>query len=310
VGRALIDQVGRWAVENRLPALTLTTCNDVPWNRPLYEHVGFRVLSGKEIGPGLRAVMATEAAHGLDPASRVAMRKGTRLEGDGALPSRASRTPRSTLLDQVVGDIEAFCGQRCYLVGVDGVDGAGKTTFANDMAAVLARRGRPYIRISVDDFHQPREVRYRLGRRSPEGFWLDSYDYPSFEENVLNGLRPGGDRRFRRAVHDLRTDDRLDLPWEEAPVGAVVVIDGVFLHRDELVGAWGCSIFLDVPFEVSVARMAARDGTAPGPADPSVARYVEGQRMYLRACRPLERATVVIDNSQPDFPRLRSASRG
>ncbi len=75
VGRALIDQVRRWAGENGLPALTLPTFNHVPWNRPLYEHLGFRVLADEEIGPGLRAVMATEAAHGLDPASRVAMRK-------------------------------------------------------------------------------------------------------------------------------------------------------------------------------------------------------------------------------------------
>jgi uridine kinase len=89
-----------------------------------------------------------------------------------------------------------------------------------------------------------------------------------------------------------------------------VVIDGIFLHRDELLEAWDYSIFLDVPFKLSVARMAARDGSAPDPADPSVVRYVEGQRMYLRACRPWERATVVIDNSQPDFPRLRSASTG
>jgi ribosomal protein S18 acetylase RimI-like enzyme len=84
VGRALIDQVRRWAGEHGLPALSLTTFNDVPWNRPLYEHLGFRVIAAEEIGPGLRALMAKEAAHGLDPASRVAMRKDGRLEGDDA----------------------------------------------------------------------------------------------------------------------------------------------------------------------------------------------------------------------------------
>jgi GNAT superfamily N-acetyltransferase len=84
VGRALIDQVGRWAGENGLTALTLTTFNDVPWNRPLYEHLGFRVLAAEEIAPGLHAVMAAEAAHGLDPATRVAMRKDSRLESGGA----------------------------------------------------------------------------------------------------------------------------------------------------------------------------------------------------------------------------------
>ncbi len=75
VGRALIDQVERWAGANGLPALTLTTFDHVPWNRPLYEHLGFVVLADAEIGPGLRSVMATEAAYGLAPATRVAMRK-------------------------------------------------------------------------------------------------------------------------------------------------------------------------------------------------------------------------------------------
>ncbi|HEV7758192.1 MAG TPA: GNAT family N-acetyltransferase [Acidimicrobiales bacterium] len=74
VGRALLDRVRTWAVESGCPALTLTTFTDVAWNRPLYEHLGFRVLAEPEIGPELRAVRAIETAHGLDPASRVCMR--------------------------------------------------------------------------------------------------------------------------------------------------------------------------------------------------------------------------------------------
>jgi GNAT superfamily N-acetyltransferase len=74
VGRALLDRVRDWAVESGCPALTLTTFTDVAWNRPLYEHLGFRVLAEPEIGPDLLAVRATEIAHGLDPALRVCMR--------------------------------------------------------------------------------------------------------------------------------------------------------------------------------------------------------------------------------------------
>jgi GNAT superfamily N-acetyltransferase len=74
VGRRLLDRVRAWAVETGRRAITLTTFTDVPWNRPLYEHLGFRVLTEAELGPELRAVRATEAAHGLDPATRVCMR--------------------------------------------------------------------------------------------------------------------------------------------------------------------------------------------------------------------------------------------
>jgi N-acetylglutamate synthase-like GNAT family acetyltransferase len=75
VGRALLDQVAAWARAGGMPALTLTTFTHVPWNRPLYEHVGFRVLADAEVGPQLRAVCDAEAAHGLDPATRVCMRR-------------------------------------------------------------------------------------------------------------------------------------------------------------------------------------------------------------------------------------------
>jgi GNAT superfamily N-acetyltransferase len=74
VGRVLVDRVRTWAAENGRPAITLTTFSDVPWNRPLYEHLGFTVLAENEFGPELRAVRAHEATLGLDPALRVCMR--------------------------------------------------------------------------------------------------------------------------------------------------------------------------------------------------------------------------------------------
>ena len=47
------------------------------------------------------------------------------------------------------------------LIAVDGVDGSGKSTFADDLAAVI--RGRPVIVIRVDDFLNLRDVRHQRG---------------------------------------------------------------------------------------------------------------------------------------------------
>lgn len=75
VGQSLLEQVRTWASEAGMVALTLTTFAHVPWNAPLYEHLGFRILSEDEIEPGLRQIRDGEAAHGLDPATRVCMRR-------------------------------------------------------------------------------------------------------------------------------------------------------------------------------------------------------------------------------------------
>lgn len=84
----------------------------------------------------------------------------------------------------------------------------------------------------------------------------------------------------------------------------VLVFDGIFLHRPELRDDWDVSVFLDVGFEVSIPRGAARGYGDPDPAAASNRRYVEGQRLYLDRCQPERHATFVIDNEHLDAPRV------
>jgi uridine kinase len=130
----------------------------------------------------------------------------------------------------------------CLRIAVDGVDGSGKTSFADRIAVAVRERGRPVVRISLDDFHHVRAVRYRRGRGSPDGFWQDSYNYPRFRRDVLDPLGPGGGRRYRPAAHDVETDAVLDPEPRIAPPASVLIVDGLFLHRDELVEAWDLSV--------------------------------------------------------------------
>lgn len=74
VGRVLLAHAADRAREEGLTALTLTTFTDVPWNAPYYARLGFRPLPEADLTPGLRAIRAAEAAHGLDRWPRVCMR--------------------------------------------------------------------------------------------------------------------------------------------------------------------------------------------------------------------------------------------
>ena len=75
IGRRLIDAADGWARDRGLPALTLTTFAEVPWNAPYYRRLGFRDVPDAELTPGLRAVRDAEAARGLDRWPRLAMRR-------------------------------------------------------------------------------------------------------------------------------------------------------------------------------------------------------------------------------------------
>ncbi|MEV6902383.1 GNAT family N-acetyltransferase [Amycolatopsis sp. NPDC051372] len=73
LGRQLIETAAAWTVARGLPALTLTTFRDVPWNAPYYARLGFRELLESSWGPSLRTIRAHEAALGLDHWPRLAM---------------------------------------------------------------------------------------------------------------------------------------------------------------------------------------------------------------------------------------------
>ncbi len=98
---------------------------------------------------------------------------------------------------------------------------------------MLTAAGWVTIRATVDGFHHARAHRYRRGQHAWEGFWLDAFDVEQLRSELLDPLKESGSGRYRRAVHDLATDQSLDLPYEVAPPGAVLLLDGVFSHRDE-----------------------------------------------------------------------------
>lgn len=191
------------------------------------------------------------------------------------------------------------------LVGIDGVDGAGKTTFADDLATLLRESGLEVIRISMDDYLNPQSRRYAQGRTSAQGFFDDSYDYERLTEEVLEPLAQDGCGRYRTASYDLNSESEVKSPWRIAPDDAVVIIDGMFIHRDELCRqtghkVWDISVWLEVPFETSFERASERDAKlGADPQDPRNARYYQGQLLYLRSCDPAHRADLVVDTTAP-----------
>jgi len=207
-----------------------------------------------------------------------------------------------TFMGSLATDLLSAIGRGRRLVAVDGVDGSGKTSFAANLVNEI--HGRPVIVIHVDDFLNPSPVRHAKGRTSPEGFWEDTYNYGALYDLLLAPLGPRGDGWYTSASYDAETDQMAQAEALLAPSDALVVVEGMFLHRDELASHWDASVFLDVPFAETAARMATRNGSHPDPEHSTMRRYVGGQRLYFEAARPWERATFVVDNSDFTSPEI------
>src|ERR1035437_2119274 len=68
------------------------------------------------------------------------------------------------------------------VVGIDGPDGAGKTTLPRRLNEAPQVKT---LQACVDGFNRPRAQRYRRGELSPDGSYLDSFDYLALRNDCL-----------------------------------------------------------------------------------------------------------------------------
>ena len=115
------------------------------------------------------------------------------------------------------------------LVGIDGPDAAGKTTFADRLSVEV---GGDAVRTSTDAFHNPVAVRRRRGELSPDGYYLDAFDYMAIVDELLEPFRAG-----RTRASTCRYDYGKEAPIQvdvAVPTRSVLVFDGVFPLWEEL----------------------------------------------------------------------------
>lgn len=193
-------------------------------------------------------------------------------------------------------------------VGVSGITASGKTTFANELAEEIKKRGLPVTRASIDDFHNPRVIRYTQGKESARGYYEDAHDYTAFKERLLKPLGPNGNLQYETISHNLITD----IPVYNTPIFAqpnmVLIVDGTFLLKKNIEYLFDYKIFVDTNFEIARKRGAKRETEAFGSYEEAekmfLNRYHAACKMYIEEHNPKDCADVVFRNSDLANPEV------
>jgi uridine kinase len=218
------------------------------------------------------------------------------------------------VLNEVARKLGCLRLGRPVRVAIDGRTASGKTTMADELAALMAEHGRSVIRTSIDGFHRPRVERYARGRHSAEGYYYYARDLAAIVALLLAPLGPGGDRQYRTASFDLDADRPLEQVPQTSAEDAILIVDGTFLQRPELQRYWDVTVFVRTSAEISEARGLGRDMQHLGGEEAArnlyANRYRPAYALYERLCEPERHSDVVIDNDDLVHPRLHVQPKG
>ncbi|WP_306007891.1 AAA family ATPase [Bacillus sp. MMSF_3353] len=193
-------------------------------------------------------------------------------------------------------------------VGVSGITASGKTTFANELAEEIKKRGLPVTRASIDDFHHQRAIRYAQGKESARGYYEDAHDYTAFKERLLNPLGPNGNLQYETISHNLITDIPVHNELLRAQPNMVLIVDGTFLLKKDVAHLFDYKIFVDTDFEIARKRGAKRETEAFGSYEKAekifLNRYHAACKMYIEEHNPKECADAVFRNSDLANPEV------
>jgi len=191
-------------------------------------------------------------------------------------------------------------------VGVSGITASGKTTFANELAEEIKKRGLPVTHASIDDFHNPRLIRYAQGKDSARGYYEDAHDYTAFKERLLKPLGSNGNLQYETISHNLKTDNPVHNEPLLAQPNMVLIVDGTFLFKKDVEHLFDYKILVDTDFEIARKRGAERETEAFGSYEEAekmfLNRYHAACKMYIDEHNPKSCADVIFRNNNFDDP--------
>ena len=210
-----------------------------------------------------------------------------------------ARAPETTSADHAGGP---------WLLAVDGVDGSGKSVFADQLAAALRDAGIETVLLRVDDYR--RSVDWQRPDRAEADAYHDDYYALDELDAGVRALLAGAEALAIPLFDSVAGQRSGGVKTVHLPGAGprAVVVEGVFALRVDAVRQGGGHIYLHTSFPEAHRRVVARD-TARGRTAADVRhrierRYFPAQERYLRDWDPAGRAAVLVDHERLGDPRV------
>lgn len=213
---------------------------------------------------------------------------------------------KTTIFEKIHKEIETRKKKdRAFVIGISGIDGAGKTKFAESFEEFLISKNYETQIIPIDDFHNPQVFRY-AGENQVDNYYNRSFNTNRIVKKLLIPIHQKSIFSTKLTVLDWHTDKyEIEKEFSFNP-NTIVIFEGVFLFRKELSPYIDYKVFIEITFEESKRRALIRDvHVSEAELKKYDEKYLPAQKKYLDEFPPSKTADMIIDNANWEHPRIK-----
>ena len=198
---------------------------------------------------------------------------------------------------------------KAFVLGINGIDGSGKTEFAENFKKFLLLNKHKAQIINMDDFFNSKGERYS-GNNQVYNYFHKSFNIDILINELLMPIRKGKCFRKKLTLLNIKTNKYNTRKEYILENDTVVILEGIFLFRKELLNFIDYKIFLEISFQESMKRMKNRDIPIYGNImlEKISNKIFPAQKKYLGTYLPFKKANILIDNTDWDSPKIKTNS--
>ncbi|PKR76782.1 uridine kinase [Halalkalibacillus sediminis] len=187
--------------------------------------------------------------------------------------------------------------KRPFIVAIDGLSGSGKTTLASLLQRELTEKHKYNVSIiHIDDHIEKRDKRYNTGREEWYEYYFLQWDISSIQKRLFIPLHRNCSELYLPFYNQpTDTTSNREIPTNNVDI---IIIEGIFLQRNEWMSFYDFTVFLDCPRAIRYQRVLDRDsyiGNLEERLHKYKRRYWAGEDFYMKNEQPIEKADKVYE---------------
>ncbi|WP_188386108.1 kinase [Ornithinibacillus halotolerans] len=183
-----------------------------------------------------------------------------------------------------------------FIVGIDGLGGAGKTTIIKKLSEELEDKGYHVITIHIDDHIVESSKRYNTGNEEWYEYYYLQWDINLLQLELFQALYDG--KKLINLPYYNKSTDTVSIKQINITPTSIIIIEGIFIQRQEWRTYFDFVIFIDCPYKVRTERVLNRDlyiGDYQSRLNKYQRRYWIAEEHYMKTENPLEKADVIYE---------------